>query len=171
MKLFSAQTANWLRQRAENVAAALLVAMFLAFIFQIIARYVFNWPVGWTTEVCILAWLWGVLWGAAFVLREDDEIRFDILYSAVSDRARRIFTIATGVALVVLYTVALPAVTDYVTFMKVERSAFLKIRFDWLFSIYVLFAVGVILRYVWLTWRAIRGDVPDIDPTKPGAAL
>ena len=31
---------------------------------------------------------------------------------------------------------------DYVTFMKVERTAYLNIRFDWLFSIYVIFAVG-----------------------------
>ena len=32
---------------------------------------------------------------------------------------------------------------DYVTFMKVEKTAYLKIRFDWLFSIYVVFVVAV----------------------------
>jgi C4-dicarboxylate transporter DctQ subunit len=53
--------------------------IFVAFIVQIALRYVFNWPVGWTTEVSLAAWLWLVLWGAAFVLRDDEEIRIDLL--------------------------------------------------------------------------------------------
>jgi C4-dicarboxylate transporter DctQ subunit len=62
---------------------------------------------------------------------------------------------------------SLPAVFDYVTFMKVERTAYMKIRFDWLYSIYVVFAVAMIVRYAWLGWRAICGKAPDeVDPTK-----
>ena len=45
--------------------------------------------------------------------------------------------IVTAVALLVLYGMSLPAVVDYVTFMKVQSTAYLKIRFDWLYSIYV----------------------------------
>jgi len=41
---------RWLRRRAENIAALLLLAMFLCFILQIAARYVFNYPLGWTDE-------------------------------------------------------------------------------------------------------------------------
>jgi len=148
----------WLRRRAENVAAALLAAMFIAFIIQIVFRYVLNWPLGWTHEVCILAWLWGVLWGAAFVVTEGDEIRFDVIYGAVSANVRRVFALITGAALVALYGISLPAVTDYVRFMRVERSAYLKIPFDWLFSIYVVFAVATLVRYLWLMWRAVRGE-------------
>jgi C4-dicarboxylate transporter, DctQ subunit len=49
-----------------------------------------------------------------------------------------------------------------VTFLKVERSAYLGIRLDYLYSIYLLFSVGVVVRYLGLTWRAIRGQAPDI---------
>ena len=49
---------RWLRQRAENVSALLLLAMFLCFIIQIAARYVFNYPLGWTDEVSVLCWIW-----------------------------------------------------------------------------------------------------------------
>ena len=154
--------ARWLRRRAENVAAFLLLAMFLCFILQIAARYVFNYPLGWTEEVSVLAWIWCTLWGAAFVLRERDEVRFDIIYSAVSERTRCVFTVLTGVATIALFAIALPAVVAYVTFLKVERSAYLGIRLDYLYSIYVVFSVAVILRYAALTWRAIRGNPPDI---------
>lgn len=155
--------ARWLRRRAENVCAALLLVMFLCFILQIVARYVFNYPLGWTEEVSVLAWIWCLLWGAVFVLRERDEVRFDLIYSNASKQTRRVFTIVTGIVTVVLFAVALPAVWSYVTFLKVERSAYLGIRLDYLYSIYVVFSVGVIVRYAALTWRAIRGHPPDIE--------
>jgi TRAP-type C4-dicarboxylate transport system permease small subunit len=154
---------RWLRRRAENVSALLLLAMFVCFIIQIAARYVFNYPLGWTDEVSVLCWIWCTLWGAAFVLREKDEVRFDIIYSAASENTRRIFTIITGIAAIVLFGIALPAVFSYVTFLKVERSAYLGIRLDYLYSIYLLFSLAVIVRYAALTWRAIKGKPPEIE--------
>ena len=62
----------------------LLAAMFLAFMAQIVFRYLFNFPIGWTSELTVITWLWLVLWGAAFVVTEAEEIRFDLIYSAVS---------------------------------------------------------------------------------------
>jgi C4-dicarboxylate transporter DctQ subunit len=161
--LRATEIARWLRRRAENVAALLLLAMFLCFILQIAARYVFNYPLGWTDEASVLCWIWCTLWGAAFVLREKDEVRFDIIYSTASKQARRVFTVITGIAVIVLLAIALPAVIGYVTFLKVERSAYLGIRLDFLYSIYIVFSVAAIVRYAALTWRAIRGEPPDIE--------
>jgi C4-dicarboxylate transporter DctQ subunit len=162
--------ARWLRRRAENVCAILLLAMFLCFVLQIVARYVFNYPLGWTEEVSVLCWIWCTLWGAAFVLRERDEVRFDLIYSNSSAETRRVFTIITGIATILLFSIAMPAVWSYVTFLKVERSAYLGIRLHYLYSIYVIFSVAVIVRYAALTWRAIRGHPPDIE-VGTGSAL
>ena len=169
MNLWLLQTARWLRRRAENVAVAFLAVMFIAFIIQIVFRYVLNWPVGWASEVSILMWLWVVLWGAAFVLSENEEVRFDIVYSNVSVVVRRTFTVITGAALVFLYSISLPASYSYVSFMKVERSAYLKIPLNYLYSIYVIFAIACIARYCWLTWHAISGDKPPA--TDPAAVV
>src|SRR3546814_3379356 len=76
--------------------------------------------------------------------------------------------LASAVALVGLYGYSFPAVFDYVTFMKVEKTAYLGIRFDWLFSIYLVFVVAVLVRYLWLGWRAIRGSAPE--PAAPAEA-
>jgi TRAP-type C4-dicarboxylate transport system permease small subunit len=163
---------EWLRRRAENVLALMLAVMFVAFIAQITFRYVLNLPIGWTSELTLIMWLWLVLWGAAFVVRESEEIRFDIIYGAVSSKGRRIMAILFSLALIALYGFSLPAVVDYVTFMKVQSSAYLRIRFDYLFSIYVIFAVAVIARYVWLLWQALRGPAPEeFDPTKAGSGI
>jgi TRAP-type C4-dicarboxylate transport system permease small subunit len=164
--------AAWLRRRAENIAAALLAVMFIAFIVQIVFRYFLNFPIGWTSELSVIAWLWLVLWGAAFVVIESDEIRFDLLYGAVSPRTRRVMGIITGLSIVALYSLSLPATVKYVGFMKVEKTSYLKIPFDWLYSIYVIFLVAVIARYLWLLAQLLRGREPeDVDLNKVSSGL
>lgn len=160
----------WCRRRAENILAAMLAVMFAAFILQVIFRYLANLPIGWTQELTVILWIWLVLWGAAFVIREREEVRFDLFYANAKPRLRRLMCVITGLTLITLYGIALPAVVDYVAFMKVEASAYLKIRFDLLFSIYVIFAVSIIIRYIWLCARAIWGKAPAThDPTKAGS--
>jgi TRAP-type C4-dicarboxylate transport system permease small subunit len=164
--------ASWLSRRAENVAAAMLAVMFAAFIIQIVFRYLANLPIGWTQELSVILWLWLVLWGAAFVVREREEIRFDVIYGAVGPGARRVMCIITAAALIALYTISLPAVFDYVTFMKVEKTAYLKIRFDWLYAIYIVFVIATICRYLWLAFKALRGIAPEeFDPTKASSGV
>jgi C4-dicarboxylate transporter, DctQ subunit len=154
--------AAWLRRRAENVAAAMLAVMFGAFVVQIVFRYFFNFPIGWTSELTVILWLWLVLWGAAFVVKESEEIRFDLLSGAAGRRVRIGMGIVAATALVILYAVSLPATYQYVTFMKVEKTAYLKIRFDWLFSIYLVFVLAVLARYLWILSRLVRGNEPEL---------
>jgi TRAP-type C4-dicarboxylate transport system permease small subunit len=152
--------ARWLSLAAEAVAGLMLAVMFGAFLVTILFRYVLNWPAGRAAELSSVMWIWLVLFGAAFVLREREEIRFDIFYGAVPPAVRRAFMVAMALGVVGLFLLSLPAVYDYVTFMKVQRTAYLRIRYDWLFSIYVVFAVAVILRYLVLAVRALMGHDP-----------
>ena len=89
----------WMRRRAENVVAGLLGIMFVAFLIQIVFRYFFNFPVGWSSELSVVTWLYMVLLGSAFWLKESEEVRFDLVsgslgpldraWSASSLRSRR----------------------------------------------------------------------------------
>jgi C4-dicarboxylate transporter, DctQ subunit len=163
---------SWLRRRAENIAAGMLAVMFAAFIIQIVFRYLFNFPIGWAAELSVVMWLWLVLWGAAFVLREDEEIRFDLLSASMGRRARLVMGIIAALALLVLYVASLPASYSYVTFMKVEKASYLRIRMDWLFSIYLVFLVAILARYLWILWHLLRGrEVEGHDLTKSSSGL
>jgi C4-dicarboxylate transporter DctQ subunit len=151
----------FLRARADNVAAGLLAAMFVTFILQIFSRYVMNAAMGWTVELCTTLWLWVVLWGTAFCLEDKDHVKFDLLYLSAGQRLRRTLAIAAAVVIVVAILVALPATFDYITFYKIKKSAVLKIRLDYVFSIYGVFAVAIIVRYGWRAWSILRGASPD----------
>lgn len=164
--------AGWLYRRGENILAAMLGVMFAVFILQIVFRYLLNLPIGWTSEVSTILWVWLVLWGAAFVIREEEEIRFDLIYGAVKPKTRRVMMAIACLSTVLLYAVSFPASIDYVTFMKVEKAAYLKIRMNWVYSIYIAFVAAVLVRYLWLSWQALRGRTgDDIDPTRAASGV
>ncbi len=163
---------DWIRLRAENVVCLLLGLMFAAFIVQIVFRYFFNFPVGWSSELSVIAWLYMVLLGSAFWLKEDEEIRFDLVTKAVGPRARAGIAFIVAVAAAALFGMALPATIKYVAFMKVESTSYLKIRLDVLYSVYVAFAVAVVVRYAWVAWRALHGEPPEeVDIVDKGHGL
>ena len=156
------------RAIAENVAAALLAAMFAAFMLQIVSRYVLNNPLGWTLEVCLTTWLWLVLWGGGLILQERDHVRFDIIYQNVRPGTRRAFAVLSALTLVVAMAVSLPASLDYITFYEIKSSSILGIRLDYVFSVYAVFSVALIARYALRTWHLLRGaDIDALDRGDP----
>ena len=149
-----------LHRFAEAVAAAFMAIIFVAFIVQVVFRYFFNLPVGWTSELSVICWLWLVLWGTAFVLKERDEIRFDLISASAGLRTRIAIGILSAVAILILYGMSLPKAYAYVSFMRVEKTSYLNIRFDWLYSIYLIFSVAVMARYLWSLGQLLRGRDP-----------
>lgn len=140
---------TWFRRSTESVAVGLLTAIFGLFILQIFTRYVIRQPLGWTLEACLIAWVWLVFWSAAFTLKHEDHVRFTILIDGVRPKLRPILLVLSAVCLITAFTLSLPATVDFIQFMAIESTSLLKIRFDYVFSIYLIFAVAIILRYLW----------------------
>lgn len=145
---------RWLHAGASHVLVLMMAVMFVSFILQIGFRYVFNQPVAWTEELCVLMWVWGILWGAAFVMRNHEDIRFDMLYNLLPHAAKRWLTVFSSTAIVLVLLASFPATWSYVSFMKVEKSASLGVPMNWVFSIYIVFLVAMCLRHAHIAWQA-----------------
>ena len=153
----------------DHVAVALIATMFVSFLLQSAFRYVLNRPLGWTEEVTVICWVWVVLCTAALIVRDHEEVRFDVVYGVMPPRTKRVFTAITSTAIIVLVAASLPATWRYIAFMKREHTAYLHLQFDYVYSIYLLFAVAVIVRHALLLWRSLRGTQPP-EPASTGTA-
>lgn len=170
---------------AQGVAAALMAAMFLTFVLQITVRYTARMPglaeavplldpthYGWTLEFCLLLWVWLVFWGNAFVVRERDHVRFDILYLAVSPGLRRWFAIVAGLAIAVGLLASIGPTWEKFDILRLKKTATLSqlfggwIRMGDIYVVYFLFLGAVGLRYAWAVWAAFRHGVPDDGDTQ-----
>ena len=79
-----------LRDLVELIAAAIMAALVVVVLFQVIARYVLRIPLSWSEEVARYLLVWGTLLGAAAATARSQHIVIDTFSSALKGRRRRI---------------------------------------------------------------------------------
>ena len=129
----------------EGAAAAAFALMFAAFIIQIASRYVFNAPVAWSLELCSIAYVWVVFWSCGLLVRERQQIVFDVIYQAVKPRPRRWLAIANTSALGLVFLAALPGTLDYVWFLRRRESMMLQVPMPIVYACFVIFLAAVVV--------------------------
>ena len=144
----------------EGVAALMLAAMFCTFMLQIISRYILPEPFSWTLELCLTLWIWIVFWGNAFVLRHDEHVTFDVVYHAVKPGLRRVFALVGAATIVIGMVVAFLPTWDYIDFLKIKKSATLRIPMRTIFSIFAVFMIAVAINYAARFLLILRHGIP-----------
>jgi len=152
---------KWFSRGTEFIAAAMLAAMFLTFVLQIFSRYVLHAPFGWTLELCLALWIWIVFWGNAFLVRDRDHITFDLVYTSLPRRPRQILSLVAAASIVAAMAISFLPTWDYIDFLKIKKSATLKVPLRTIFSIYALFMIVVGLRYLFHFVSVLRNGPPD----------
>jgi TRAP-type C4-dicarboxylate transport system permease small subunit len=143
---------------AELIGAFWFLVMFGAFLIQVFTRYVLNNPLGWTTEVSLIAFIWFAFWSAGLVARDSDHVRFDILYRALPPAGRRVASALVTAGILGLFLVALPANVDYVAFMGSDSTWVLEIPFNYVFAAFIAFLAAIVGRGVYRLWQLARRD-------------
>ena len=154
----------------QFIAATMLAAMFITFLLQIFSRYVLQTPFGWTLEFCLILWVWLVFFGCAFIVRERDYVTFDLFYLAAPRRARQVMALIACLAIIIGFGWAFVPTWEYIDWMKMRKTSTVKIPFigekipmRTIFSIYAVFMIAVIARYVWRFVDILRHGPPDED--------
>jgi C4-dicarboxylate transporter, DctQ subunit len=170
---------RFLQRRADNVIAFLMVVIFVTFIIQIFMRYLAQFqlakPYIWTQDLTSSVFVWIILFGGGVALVESDHVKFDTVYNLFGVGVRRIMSIITSLAIVGFFLYSLPAVWEYLSVLHRfgKPNATLKWPFSddkpiliaHIYSIYLVFAVVVMIRYAVRAVRLIMGAAPeDLDP-------
>jgi TRAP-type C4-dicarboxylate transport system permease small subunit len=161
MPIKSMEMPEPIRRFSEGVLVVMMGIMFAAFIAQVVFRYVLNLPLAWSDEICNFVWLWGILWGASFVMRSHEDIRFDMLYNLMPRPIKRGLTIFASSAIVVLLMLSLPKTWSYISFMKVEKSAALGIPMNWVFGLYLVFVIAMCVRHAGIVLNSLSNKLTE----------
>jgi C4-dicarboxylate transporter, DctQ subunit len=145
------------RSAIDTLLALMMGSILVVFLIQIVARYALNTPMGWTIEYVAIAWVWGIFLGFAFVLRDEDMLRIDFLYHSVSPGWRRIYDGMTHTICALIIAWSIPKSWGYVSFMAIEKTAYMLIPFHIVFAVYIPFAISVVVRSVMAVWKAVKG--------------
>src|SRR5580658_681624 len=137
-----------LRHAADWVASAMFAAVFVIFNYKIFTRYFERDEAVWADEVLVILFVWIIFWANAFLLRDREQITFDLVYRLLPDNAKRIVAIARAVLIGGIFLVALPGSLDYIGFLWREHTPVLNLPLDKVYAVFGLFLVAVIVRAV-----------------------
>ena len=137
-----------LRKLADWAACAMFVAVFLIFNYKIFTRYFEHDEAVWADEVLVILFVWIIFWTNAFLLRDKEQISFDLVYRLLPDETKRYVAIARVALIGGIFAWALPGSLDYIRFLWREHTPVLNLPLDWVYACFGIFLVAVIARAV-----------------------
>lgn len=147
-----------LRSVSNAFGVLLFALLFLVFVVQVVARFAFNQPLAWTDEAAVILYLWAILWGAALVCSDRENVAFDLLYQNAGPRLQRIMALTACALIGVLAAWGLPGALDYIHFMRREATPVLSLPFNWVFAPFALLLIALAARYAWRIYRLLGRD-------------
>jgi TRAP-type C4-dicarboxylate transport system permease small subunit len=137
---------NKLRNIIEiYIPVAAFLLMFLTFIIQIIARYIFNYPLTWAYEVTVIGFSWTVILGACYAMRSRSHVVFTLIYDILSKRKAAIIRFLGNAIIIITFCLLLLPSMNYVSFMNFQATSVFKIKLSWIFAPFVYFLFSIIL--------------------------
>lgn len=119
--------------------------MFVTFIIQIIARYVFKYPLTWAYEVTVIGFSWTVIFGASYAMRTRSHVKFTLIYDMLSGKKAALLRLLGNVIILVAFIALIVPSINYVVFMDFQLTSVFRIRLSWIFSAFIYFIVSMIL--------------------------
>jgi TRAP-type C4-dicarboxylate transport system permease small subunit len=141
----SAISAN-LRRLAGWIACAMFAAVFVIFNYKIFTRYFEHDEAVWADEVLVILFIWIIFWANAFLVRNREQITFDLVYRLFPAAAQRYIALARVVLVGGIFAWALPGSLDYIGFLWREHTPVLNLPLDIVYSCFGIFLVAVIVR-------------------------
>ena len=138
-----------LRGAANAIGVGLFASLFLVFVVQVVARFAFKQPLAWTDEAAVILYLWAILWGAALICSDKENVAFDLLYQKAGPPVQRLMALAACALVGVLAAWGLPGSLDYIHFMQRERTPVLGLPFHWVFAPFGILLLALALRSAW----------------------
>lgn len=141
---------------AESVPVFAFAVMFAGFVIGIGSRYVFDAPVAWANEVCLIGYMWVTFWTSDILLKERQHIVFDVFYNLFPPRLRRVVALFITLSLALTFLACLPGTIDYWLFLRKRHSLALHLPMQFVFGGFVIFVVAVIVNAARRTWALLR---------------
>jgi TRAP-type C4-dicarboxylate transport system permease small subunit len=124
---------------------AVFVIMFIAFLVNVVFRYILRNPQNWTFEFCVNAFVVVGLLGACAAYRREDHVVFDLLYNRLGARGRNLMRLISHAIVIVFFLIALPPTAWYLWRLP-SMTSIMRIPERYLFAVFPIMLVSMVLR-------------------------
>lgn len=129
------------------IPIAAFLIMFVVFIIQIAARYIFNNPVQWAYEVTVMGYLWMVVLGACFAYRERSHVTFTLVYDKLPVKGKAICGFLGNLLMFIAFAAMFVPSCQMISQMKIQVTSVFKIGLNIVYLPFIPFMV-IIMIYI-----------------------
>jgi C4-dicarboxylate transporter DctQ subunit len=124
---------------------AVFVMLFIAFLINIVFRYIVRNPQNWTFEFSVNAFVVVGLLGACAAYRKEDHVVFDLLYTRLKPRGQNLMRMISYAIVIVVFVAALPATIRYLWTLPAVTSI-MRIPDKLIFASFPILMISTICR-------------------------
>lgn len=140
---------KWLDKHTETVLISVLtIAIVVIMTAQICCRKLLGVSLPWSEELCRHLFIYIAYVGLAYSIRFGNAIRFDMILTFVSDRAKAVFTLVADAIMLVFFIYLIPASLKVASAMAHTKVATLPYNMDFVYGLVALFTVLIAIRLV-----------------------
>lgn len=148
------------------IPSASFLIMFVAFVAQVLFRYVFRTPITWSSELIAICFVWSVTLGACYAMRTRSHVTFTMIYDALSPRLAAAFRLTGDLAICAAFLLLFVPAMKYVGFLEFQKTAVLRIPMSAVFFPFLYFLLSI----VGYTCGELREDLRTLFRSPRGAS-
>ncbi|MCM8900196.1 TRAP transporter small permease [Caldicoprobacter algeriensis] len=134
----------------------IFLIMFIVFVVEIFARYLFNYPLDWSFEVSNLTYVWTAILGACYTTRKHEHVCFTLIYEKFSSKGRLIANCLGNLLVIIAFIIAIYPSYSYIMAYHNTHTAVLGIPLDIGFMPFLVSTVFIISHLIYDTVNDIR---------------
>lgn len=144
---------KWEDTALDLTNAVLVSAMVAAIFLQVVARYLFNYPLSWPEELGRFLFAWIVFLGIVPVLRKDELLGVDLLYRWLPQTVGRVLQLIVQTTILVFLVIMLKGGIELMLRQSSQVSVALEVSMS---LVYFVIPFGTFLMILAMLFKIIR---------------
>ena len=120
------------------------IVLFLAFILQVLSRYVFHHPFTWTNDLIVLGFCYTVILGACYTMRTHGHVQFTMLYDSYGPKVAAGARLLGNIIIIVTFALLLVPSFKFSIFQGFQKTAVLRVSLTFVFLPFCYFLLSII---------------------------
>ena len=153
------------------IPVASFLVMFLIILVGVFFRYVVRYPLTWSMEMIVIGFVWTVIFGACFTMRQRTHIKFSLIYDKLKPRPAAVFRMLGNIIIVVVFLSLVFASLKFSLFIGYQKTAVFRIPLTYVYLPFVYFLCSIsayTFTEIIEDIKVLRGLIPDSVEHKAG---
>lgn len=131
------------------IPAVAFAIIFVVFMYQIFCRYILSTPVAWSYDITMTLYIYAIMFGSCYALRDDDHIVFSMIYDACNEKIKLAMRLIGNIFIIVVFALSLPSCFHYtftIITATIKKTSVLYIPYKYLYLPLFFMMVDTVVR-------------------------